>query len=210
MGLDPAKLRWHEHTGDELAHYCRRAFDIEFEFLFGWNEFEGIHDRGDHDLNAHSSHSGKDQAFTDPESKQRYTPTVVETSVGVDRTMLALLSNGFTEDEVGGEKRTLLRLSPAVAPIKVAVLPLSKKLAEPAEKIAADLRRRFNTAFDVTGNIGRRYRRQDEIGTPYCVTYDFESVDDQAVTVRERDTTEQVRVGLDALPAYLAEKVLGF
>jgi glycyl-tRNA synthetase len=210
MGLDPAKLRWHEHGPDELAHYCRRAYDIEFEFLFGWNEFEGIHDRGDHDLKQHSSHSGKDQSYTDPETKERYTPYVIETSVGVDRTMLALLSNGFTEDEVAGEKRTLLRLSPAVAPVKAAVLPLSKKLAEPAEKIAADLRRRFNTAYDVSGNIGRRYRRQDEIGTPYCVTYDFESEGDQAVTVRERDTTEQVRIGLDALPAYLGEKILGF
>ncbi len=210
MGLDPAKLRWHEHTGDELAHYCRRAFDIEYEFLFGWNEFEGIHDRGDHDLKAHSKHSGKDQSYTDPESKERYTPYVVETSVGVDRTMLALLSNGFTEDEVGGEKRTLLKLSPAIAPVKAAVLPLSKKLAEPAERIAADLRRRFNTAIDVTGNIGRRYRRQDEIGTPYCVTYDFESETDGAVTVRDRDSTEQTRISLSALPGYLTERILGW
>ncbi|MBW2280236.1 MAG: glycine--tRNA ligase [Deltaproteobacteria bacterium] len=210
MGVDPEKIRWHEHTGDELAHYCQRAYDIEFEFPFGWHEFEGIHHRGDHDLTAHSNHSGKDQAYTDPETKERYVPYVIETSVGVDRTMLVLLCNGYTEDEVAGEKRTLLKLSPRVAPVKVAVLPLSKKIAEPAERIAADLRRRFNTAFDVTGNIGRRYRRQDEIGTPYCVTYDFDSSEDDSVTVRDRDTTKQERISISALPAYLSEKVLGY
>ena len=175
MGIRPEKLRWHEHGPDELAHYCRRAYDIEFEFPFGWQEFEGLHDRSDYDLTRHRDHSGKDQSYTDPETKERYLPYVIETSLGVDRCMLALLANGYVEDEVGGEKRTLLRLSPAVAPVKAAVLPLSKKLAEPAQRIAADLQRRFNTAVDLTGNIGRRYRRQDEIGTPYCVTYDFES-----------------------------------
>ena len=210
MGLREDRLRWHEHGPDELAHYCRVAYDIEFEFPFGWHEFEGIHDRGEHDLSAHREHSGKDQSYTDPETKQRYTPYVVETSVGVDRTMLTLLCNAYTEDEVAGEKRVLLRLRPAVAPVKVAVLPLSKKLAEPAERVDAELRRRFNTAFDVSGNIGRRYRRQDEIGTPYCVTYDFDSVDDQKVTVRERDSTAQERVGLDALAAYLSERILGY
>jgi len=210
MGLDPAKLRWHEHVGDELAHYAQRAYDIEFEFPFGWNEFEGIHHRGDHDLTSHANHSGKDQSYTNPETKERYTPYVIETSVGVDRTMLALLCNGFTEDEIGGEKRSLLRLAPAIAPIKVAVLPLSKKLAEPAERIAADLRRRFNTAFDVSGNIGRRYRRQDEIGTPFCVTYDFDSETDGAVTVRDRDTTRQDRISIDALAGVLSERILGY
>jgi len=209
LGIRPEKLRWHEHGPDELAHYCRQAYDIEFEFPFGWQEFEGLHDRGDYDLTQHRDHSGKDQSYTDPETKERYLPYVIESSVGVDRTMLALLANGYAEDEVGGDKRTLLRLSPAVAPVKAAVLPLSKKLAEPAKRIADDLRRRFNTAVDLTGNIGRRYRRQDEIGTPYCVTYDFESEQDQKVTVRERDTTEQERISLDALPGYLGERILG-
>ena len=210
IGLDPARLRWHEHGPDELAHYCRAAYDIEFEFPFGWQEFEGLHDRGDYDLTQHRDHSGKDQSYTDPDSKERYIPCVIESSVGVDRTMLALLANGFCEDEVGGEKRTLLRLSPTVAPIKAAVLPLSKKLAEPAKRLHDDLQKRFNTAFDMSGNIGRRYRRQDEIGTPYCVTYDFESEDDQKVTVRERDSTAQERISLDALAGYLTGLVLGF
>ena len=210
MGLSPDKLRWHEHGPDELAHYCRAAYDIEFEFPFGWQEFEGIHDRGEHDLKSHREHSGKEQSYTDPDTKERYLPYVVETSVGVDRTLLALLANGYTEDEIGGEKRTLLRLAPRVAPIKAAVLPLSKKLSEPAKKLADTLQKRFATAFDATGNIGRRYRRQDEVGTPYCVTYDFDSESDQQVTVRERDTTEQVRIGLDALPSYLSERVLGY
>ncbi len=209
IGLDPAKLRWHEHQGDELAHYARAAYDIEFEFPFGWQEFEGIHDRGDHDLRAHNAHSGKDQSYTDPDSKERYVPFVVETSVGVDRTMLALLANAYTEDEVGGEKRTLLRLAPVIAPVKVAVLPLSKKLAEPAKRIADQLLRRHNTNFDATGAIGRRYRRQDEVGTPFCVTYDFESQEDQQVTVRERDTTEQARIAIDQLVHYLDERILG-
>jgi glycyl-tRNA synthetase len=210
MGLSPEKLRWHEHGPDELAHYCRAAYDIEFEFPFGWNEFEGIHDRTDYDLNAHKNHSGKDQAYTNPETKEKYVPYVVETSVGVDRTMLALLSNAYDEDLVAGEKRVLLRLSTAIAPIKVAVLPLSKKLAEPAQRLADELKRRFNTNFDLSGNIGRRYRRQDEVGTPYCVTYDFESDSDQKATVRDRDTTEQERISLGQLPGYLSERILGF
>ncbi len=209
MGLPPEKLRWHEHRGDELAHYARAAYDIEFEFPFGWNEFEGIHDRGDHDLRAHNRHSGKDQSYTDPESKERYVPYVVETSVGVDRTMLALLCHAYTEDEVGGEKRVLLRLAPAVAPLKVAVLPLSKKLGEPARRIADSLRRRYACSFDMAGAIGRRYRRQDEIGTPFCVTYDFDSEQDQQVTVRERDSTEQERVAIDQLSPYLDSRIFG-
>ena len=210
VGLDASKLRWHEAGPDERAHYAVAAYDIEFEFPFGWNEFEGIHNRGDHDLRSHTEHSGKDMGYTDPETKERYLPHVVETSLGVDRCMLALLCNAFVQDEVGGEQRSLLRLSPAIAPIKAAVLPLSKKLSEPAARLAADLRRRFNTEFDVSGSIGRRYRRQDEIGTPFCVTYDFDSEEDQQVTVRERDTTEQTRIGIDRVTAYLSERILGY
>jgi glycyl-tRNA synthetase len=210
VGMAPERLRWHAHGPDELAHYAKAAYDIEFEFAFGWQELEGVHHRGDFDLRQHSEHSGKDQSYTDPETKERYLPVVVETSVGVDRSMLALLTSAYHEDEVGGEKRVVLRLRPAIAPIKAAVLPLSKKLSEPAEKLAGDLRRRFAVDFDVPGSIGKRYRRQDEVGTPYCVTYDFDSENDQKVTVRERDTTQQERVALSQLPAYLSERILGY
>jgi glycyl-tRNA synthetase len=210
IGIQPEKLRWHEHGDDERAHYAAAAFDIEFEFPFGWQELEGIHNRTDYDLKAHSEHSGKELTYTDPDSKERYTPYVIETSVGVDRCLLAVLSSAYTEDEVGGEVRTLLRLTPEIAPVKVAVLPLSKKLSEPTQRIAVDLRRRFHTVFDATGAIGRRYRRHDEIGTPYCVTYDFDSEQDHKVTVRERDSTEQERIALDQLAAYLSERILGY
>jgi glycyl-tRNA synthetase len=210
VGMAPERLRWHAHAPDELAHYAKAAYDIEFEFAFGWQELEGVHHRGDFDLRQHSEHSGKDQSYTDPDTKERYLPVVVETSVGVDRSMLALLTSAYHEDEIGGEKRVVLRLRPAIAPIKVAVLPLSKKLAEPSERLAADLRRRFAVDFDLPGSIGKRYRRQDEAGTPFCVTYDFESDQDQKATVRERDTTKQERVALTELPAYLSERVLGY
>ncbi|MFQ5514308.1 MAG: glycine--tRNA ligase [Myxococcota bacterium] len=210
IGLSAEKLRWHEHGEDERAHYAAAAFDIEFEFPFGWQELEGIHNRTDYDLRAHSEHSGKDLAFTDPESKERYVPHVIETSVGVDRCLLALVCSAYDEEEVGGERRVLLRLSPQLAPVKAAVLPLSRKLSEPAQQLAAVLRQRFHTVFDVTGSIGKRYRRQDEIGTPFCVTYDFESAQDQKVTVRERDSMDQERIAIEAVPAYLSERVLGF
>ncbi|MCE2392199.1 MAG: glycine--tRNA ligase [Proteobacteria bacterium] len=209
IGLAESKLRWHEHGPDELAHYAKVAYDIEFEFGFGWQELEGIHHRGDHDLRSHTEHSGKDQSYTDPDTKQRYTPHVVETSIGVDRCLLALLTSAYHQDEVGGDKRTLLRLSPRMAPFSAAVLPLSKKLSEPAQRIAADLRRRLNVDFDASGSIGRRYRRHDEIGTPLCVTYDFDSQEDRKVTVRDRDTTEQERVAVDGLRDYIEERVLG-
>jgi glycyl-tRNA synthetase len=210
VGMAPERLRWHAHAPDELAHYAKAAYDIEFEFAFGWQELEGVHHRGDFDLRQHSEHSGKDQSYTDAETKERYLPVVVETSVGVDRSMLALLTSAYHEDEVGGEKRVVLRLRPAIAPIKAAVLPLSKKLSEPAEKLTADLRKRFAVDFDVPGSIGKRYRRQDEVGTPFCVTYDFDSENDQKVTVRERDTTQQERIALSQLAGYLSERVLGY
>ena len=210
IGLAEKKLRWKAHGPDELAHYAKAAYDVHFEFPFGWHELEGIHHRGDYDLRQHSEFSGKDQSYTDPDTKERYTPTVIETSVGVDRTLLALLSSAYAEDEVGGEKRVVLRFTPQLAPVKVALLPLSKKLAEPAEKLAADLRRRFAIDYDVSGSIGKRYRRQDEIGTPFCVTFDFDSLEDHKVTVRERDTTQQERVATAQLGAYLSERVQGF
>ncbi|MEE9278820.1 MAG: glycine--tRNA ligase [Myxococcota bacterium] len=210
VGLPKEKLRWHEHGPDELPHYCKLAYDIDFEFPFGWHELEGIHYRGDYDLVNHGDHSGKDQAYTDPETKERYVPHVVETSIGVDRCMLAILTSAYAEDEIGGEKRTVLRLAPRIAPVKAGVFPLSKKLSEPVTKLAAELRKRFNIAFDATGSIGKRYRRQDEIGTPYCVTYDFDSESDQCVTVRKRDTTEQERIGLDRVASYLSHRILGY
>jgi glycyl-tRNA synthetase len=210
VGVHKDKLRWHQHGKDELAHYAKAAYDIHFEFPFGWHELEGIHHRGDHDLRSHSEHSGKDQSYTDPETKERYTPHVVETSIGVDRCLLALLASAYAEDEIGGEARSVLRLTPRIAPFKVAVLPLSKKLAEPAQRLTGALRRRFNVDFDVSGSIGKRYRRQDEVGTPFCVTYDFESEQDQKATVRDRDTTAQERVALDQLPAHLSQRILGY
>jgi glycyl-tRNA synthetase len=207
-GLDAANLRTRAHAEDELAHYCKVAVDVEFHFPFGWQEIEGIHDRSDWDLSRHSEFSGKDLGVTDPETKEHFVPTVIETSVGVDRTCLAILANGYVEEALaGGEKRTVLRLHPALAPIKAAVLPLSKKLGEPARELAADLRRRMNVFYDDAGNIGRRYRRQDEVGTPYCVTVDFDSVEDGKVTVRERDSMNQDRIAIDEVAGHLARRV---
>ncbi len=203
LGFGEAKLRLRPHEKDELAHYARAALDVEYLFPFGWQEIEGIHDRGQYDLARHSEFSGKDLSEFDEASKARYTPAVIETSIGIDRTVLALLCNGYREEEVSGEQRTVLGISPALAPIQVAVLPLSKKLAEPARNVAADLRRIANVFYDDSGNIGRRYRRQDEVGTPFCVTYDFESADDEKVTVRERDSMQQERVSMDGLRGYL-------
>ena len=206
LGLDEESLRTRPHTDEELAHYCRSAMDIEFRFPFGWQEIEGVHDRGDWDLSRHSEYSGKDLAVTDPETREHFVPVVIETSVGVDRTCLALLADAYAEEELeGGEKRTVLSLHPALAPIKAAVLPLSKKLAEPARELARELRRHFNVFYDDSGNIGRRYRRQDEAGTPFCITYDFDSGEDGKVTVRERDSMQQERIGIGAVLAYLRD-----
>jgi glycyl-tRNA synthetase len=208
IGFDERRLRTRSHGADELAHYCRQAVDVEFLFPFGWKEIEGIHDRGSYDLTQHSEFSGKDLSVMDEATKERFVPAVVETSVGMDRTALALLVNAYEEEFLAnGETRTVLHLHPVVAPIKVAVLPLSKKIGEPARKIAAELRRRWNVFYDESGNIGRRYRRQDEIGTPFCVTYDFESETDDQVTVRERDSMEQERIALDGLEAYIRSRL---
>ena len=207
IGFDDQHVRFRQHAEDELAHYARAAEDVDFLFPFGWQEIEGVHDRGDWDLTRHSEYSGKDLIVTDEETKERYTPMVIETSMGVDRTCLALLVNGYTEEEVEGEKRTVMRLSPELAPIKAAVLPLSKKLAEPARALYADLARRMNVFYDESGNIGRRYRRQDEVGTPFCLTWDFDSAEDGCVTIRERDTMSQERVPTDGVLGYLRDRV---
>jgi glycyl-tRNA synthetase len=208
LGFGANALRQRDHRPDELAHYAKRAADLEFEFPFGWQEIEGIHDRGDWDLSRHSEFSGKDLSITDEETKERYVPMVIETSVGVDRTCLALLCHAYVEEQLAdGESRAVLRLPPFLAPVQVAVLPLAKKLGEPAGRLAADLRRRFGVFYDEAGNIGRRYRRQDEVGTPFCVTWDFESETDGKVTVRERDSMRQERIAADAVRSWIAERV---
>jgi glycyl-tRNA synthetase len=208
IGLDAEHLRTRPHAKDELAHYARAAVDIEFRFPFGWQEIEGIHDRGDWDLSRHGEFSGKDLGITDPDTRERYVPMVIETSVGIDRTCLAVLVNAYAEETLAdGETRVVMRFHPALAPVTVAVLPLSKKLAEPARALAADLRRRLSVFYDDAGNIGRRYRRQDEAGTPWCVTIDFESAQDGKATIRDRDTMEQDRVPLEGVGAWLLDRV---
>jgi glycyl-tRNA synthetase len=210
LGFGDDVLRVRPHRPDELAHYAKAAADIEFLFPFGWQEIEGVHDRGDWDLARHSEFSGKDLSITDEDSKERYRPMVIETSVGIDRTALALLCHGYAEEKLeDGETRVVLRLPAALAPVQVAVLPLSKKLAEPARKLAADLRRRLAVFYDEAGNIGRRYRRQDEVGTPFCVTLDFDSESDGKVTVRERDSMAQERVPLEGLLSHLQDRLEG-
>jgi glycyl-tRNA synthetase len=207
LGFGDDVLRVRPHAQDELAHYASAALDIEFRFPFGWQEIEGVHDRGSYDLSQHAKFSGKDLSVLDEQTRERFVPAVVETSVGIDRTALALLCNAYAEEALpDGETRVVLRLPAAVAPIRVAVLPLSKKLADPAQRIARELRRHWNVFYDEAGNIGRRYRRQDEVGTPFCVTFDFESETDGAVTVRDRDSMAQERVPVGALAAHLRER----
>ena len=208
LGFDSDHLRTRPHAPNELAHYARAAVDIEYRFPFGWQEIEGIHDRGDWDLTRHGEYSGKDLAITDPDTKEHYVPMVIETSVGVDRTLLALLVDAYTEEDLGdGETRLVMRFPAALAPIQVAVLPLSKKLDEPAHALERELRRRFNVFYDDAGNIGRRYRRQDEAGTPFCVTLDFETATDGKATLRERDSMAQDRVALEGIGDVVAERL---
>jgi len=207
LGINPSRLRRREHATDELAHYARCTTDVEYRFPFGWAELEGVANRGNFDLVQHGEHSGKDQAYFDPTRNEKYVPSVIETSAGLDRTLLTVLADAYAVDEIAGEERTVLRLAPHVAPRQVAIFPLSKKLGEPARKLADDLRKRFHAIYDDSGSIGKRYRREDEVGTPYCVTFDFDSLEDNAVTVRDRDTTEQERIGLDALADYLGERI---
>jgi glycyl-tRNA synthetase len=208
LGFADDHLRTRPHAANELAHYARAAVDVEYLFPFGWQEIEGIHDRGDWDLSRHSQYSGKDLAITDPDTKEHYFPIVIETSVGVDRTCLALLCDAYGEEELAdGETRVVMRFPASLAPVSAAVLPLSKKLAEPALALERELRRRFNVFYDDAGNIGRRYRRQDEAGTPFCITIDFETGGDGKVTVRERDSMDQQRIGLSGVGAYLAERL---
>ncbi len=210
LGIRKEKLRFHEHGPDELAHYAKKAFDIEYEFPFGWKEFEGIHNRTDFDLTRHQEYSGKRLEYIDPAGGKRFLPYVVETAVGVDRTVLVALVDAYTEEEVEGEERVLLKLDANLAPIKVAVFPLVKKdgLPEVAGKLHADLRARSIPSFyDAAGSIGRRYRRQDEAGTPWCVTVDGQTLEDGTVTIRDRDSLTQVRVNTDSVISWVQERL---
>ncbi|MEQ1856718.1 MAG: glycine--tRNA ligase [Longimicrobiales bacterium] len=210
LGIRPEKLRFHEHGPDELAHYAKKAYDVEYEFPFGWKEFEGIHNRTDFDLSRHQEYSGKRLEYIDPVTNERYVPYVIETSMGVDRAALVLLADAYREEDLEGETRVVLGLKPAMAPIKVAVFPLIKKegMPEIAEKLQAELRAAAIPCFyDVSGAIGRRYRRQDEIGTPWCVTIDGETAKDGTVTIRDRDSLEQVRVSLDKVVGWVRERL---
>ena len=207
LGIKPEEMRARDHSPEELCFYSKATTDLEFLFPFGWGELWGIADRTDYDLTQHQNVSGQDMAYFDDESKEKYIPYVIEPSLGADRVTLAFLCAAYDEEEIGeGDVRTVLHFHPALAPVKIGVLPLSKKLNEGAEKVFAELSKYYNCEFDDRGNIGKRYRRQDEIGTPFCVTYDFDSENDQAVTVRDRDTMEQVRVPIAELKAYFEDK----
>ena len=211
LGMQPDHVRLRAHAAEELAHYSSATSDVEYLFPWGWDELEGIANRADFDLRAHTEHSGVDLRYYDQEADERFFPYVVEPAAGVTRSAFAFLLDAYDEDEVAGEKRVVLRLHPRLAPVKVAVLPLSKKdeLVAVTDEVAGLLRGRWPIEVDVTQSIGRRYRRQDEIGTPYCVTIDFDSLEDRAVTVRDRDTTEQVRIPIGGVAAYLTERFGG-
>ena len=208
IGLHPDKLRWFEHPKEQLSHYSKRTTDVEYEFPFGWGELQGLANRGTYDLTQHAQHSGKDLSFFDQQANERFVPSVIEPSAGVDRTCLAVLCQAYDEDEIGGEKRVVMRFHPRMAPIKAAVLPLVKKdgLAQMAQDFEKKLRKRFTTFYDQGGAIGRRYRRMDEAGTPFCVTLDYDTKEDETVTLRERDSTEQVRMKLDQVADYIEKR----
>jgi glycyl-tRNA synthetase len=206
LGLKEENLRWHKH--ENLVFYAKEAYDIEFKYPFGFKELEGIHARGNYDLTQHQTHSGQNLTSFDEESKTHFLPHIIESSIGVGRLMLAVLTQSYDEELVGDETRVVMRIPKKIAPIQVAILPLSKKeeLSIPASQIFEELSDNFMCQYDETQSIGKRYRRQDEIGTPYCITYDFDSINDQAVTVRDRDTMEQVRVPISELVVYLTGK----
>ncbi|NLV78329.1 MAG: glycine--tRNA ligase [Rhodococcus sp.] len=219
LGINKDNLRLYEHPKDKLSHYSKRTVDIEYRFRFQgseWGELEGVANRTDFDLSTHAEHSGVDLSFFDQAANERYTPYVIEPAAGLTRSLMAFLVDAYVEDEApnakgGVDKRTVLRLDRRLAPVKAAVLPLSRNadLSPKAKDLAAQLRKNWNVEFDDAQAIGRRYRRQDEIGTPFCITVDFDTLEDQAVTVRERDTMEQERVSLDQVEGYLAQRLIG-
>ena len=208
LGMKPENMRLRDHSKEELSHYSKGTTDIEFLFPFGWGELWGIADRTDYDLTQHMNHSNQDMSYLDQETGEKYVPYVIEPSLGADRVLLAFLCNAYEEEEIAeGDVRTVLHLHPALAPYKVAVLPLSKKLSEKATEVYTNLAKKFMCDYDEAGSIGKRYRREDEIGTPYCVTIDFDTLEDNCVTIRDRDSMEQVRVNIDELENWIAEKV---
>jgi glycyl-tRNA synthetase len=219
LGIDPDNLRHYEHPKEKLSHYSKRTVDIEYRFRFQgaeWGELEGIANRFDFDLSTHAKHSGADLSYFDQAADERYTPYVIEPAAGLSRSLMTFLVDAYSEDEApntkgGVDKRVVLRLDPRLAPVKVAVLPLSRNadLSPKARDLAKELRASWNVDFDDSGAIGRRYRRQDEIGTPYCVTVDFESLEDHAVTVRHRDSMEQERVPIEGIMSYFSERFVG-
>jgi glycyl-tRNA synthetase len=211
LGLRRDRLRWHQHSEKELAHYARAAYDIEYEFPFGWQEIEGIHNRGDYDLKRHQEYSGKKLEYFDQAANERYLPCIVETSAGADRVTLTLLVDAYREEEVQGETRVVLGVHPGLAPIKAAVFPLVNKdgMPELATELYNDLRRHLPCFFDDAGAIGRRYRRMDEAGTPFCITVDGQTVADRTVTIRHRDSMQQDRVAMEQVKGYLEERLKG-
>jgi len=209
LGMTENKLRFHDHPKDKLAHYAKEATDIEYEFPFGWGEIEGIHNRTDFDLGRHQEFSGKSQQYFDDETKEKYIPYIIETSAGASRSFMAFLVDAYYEEQVKDEVRSVLRFHPRLAPIKAAILPLVNKdgMPEIARKIETDLRPFLRIFYDDKGAVGRRYRRMDEVGTPFCITVDTQTLHDETVTVRERDTMEQIRISISGLLNYLSEKL---
>ncbi len=208
LGMKEENLRFRDHSPEELSFYSKGTADIEFVFPFGWGELWGIADRTDYDLKQHANHSGESMDYIDPVTNERYVPYCVEPSLGADRVALAFLCEAYDEEEVSeGDVRTVLRLHPALAPVKAAILPLSKKLSEGANEVFEKLVKKFPCEYDEAGSIGKRYRRQDEIGTPFCITYDFDSVEDGCVTVRDRDTMEQQRMKIEDVIPYIESKL---
>ena len=208
LGMKEENIRLRDHSKEELVFYSKATTDIEYAFPFGWGELWGIADRTDYDLTNHMKQSKEDFTYTDTETNEKYVPYCIEPSLGADRVALAFLCNSYEEEEIGeGDVRTVLHLHPALAPYKVAILPLSKKLSDKANEVYAQLSKRFMCDYDESGSIGKRYRREDEIGTPYCVTIDFDTLEDESVTVRDRDTMEQIRIKINELENWIEEKI---
>ncbi|MGD6956954.1 glycine--tRNA ligase [Rossellomorea aquimaris] len=207
LGMNEDNMRLRDHDQDELSHYSNATTDIEYKFPFGWGELWGVADRTDFDLKRHMEHSNEDFHYMDPQTNEKYVPYCIEPSLGADRVTLAFLCDAFEEEELENDSRTVLRFHPALAPFKAAVLPLSKKLSDDAFKVYEELSHDLMIDFDETASIGKRYRRQDEIGTPFCITFDFDSVEDSQVTVRDRDTMDQVRMPISEVKAFLQEKI---
>lgn len=207
LGIKQENLRMRDHAKEELSHYSKATTDFEFLFPFGWGELWGIADRTDFDLRCHEKKSGKSMEYTDPVTNEKYVPYCIEPSLGVGRVALAFLCNAYEEQQLEGETRTVLHLHPALAPYKAAILPLQKNLSEKADEIYRSLLKSFNCTYDAAGSIGKRYRRQDEIGTPFCITIDFQTLEDGTVTVRERDSMQQIRLSADELKPYLQKQI---